>query len=582
MPTLPNPEPSGTPCDATAQPLNCGGPAAAVRRAVRAPLLHTRSLITFVILHSSFCVLPAAPPPELTVLRSQYEKLLAERVTAPFDTARGELDAKFISALDRIADEAKKAGKLNDVLAILDDKKRLGNKFPMPDDDDSTPEALKKLRGIYRGQLQKLEEQRVANHGTILPAYTAKLESLETTLTKADRIDEARQVKDYREGLDAAITPRTAETMPPGEKTTTAASSASSASHRTFPPGDDRKAAQWAFEQAAWRVKVKMGDREMDLKKNEPLPAEPFEVIGIDINQQVPPKKPFKSLDAIAGLQKLRWLTIPNSPVEDADVDVLASFPLLNRIDFTQCRGRFTGMHLDRLAGLTAFESMNLEACPISKAGIKAIASLRMLKELNLDRTDTDDRDLAHLAQMTGLTLLRLAHTKTTSRGIASLKPLANLKELGWTPTPKKAMAELREIAAAFPDLGAFELRAKEKLGEEDVSGLSAFGKLKRLYVQNSTASVASLSAAGRLPALEYIRLYDTGKLSGAAFAPLAASTSLTFVQLELCPEVTDELLDHLAKIPSLRKVTLSRCAKITDAAIDAFKKGRPEVKVDR
>ena len=198
MPTLPNPEPSGTPCDATAQPLNCGGPAAAVRRAVRAPLLHTRSLITFVILHSSFGILPAAPPPELTVLRTQYEKVLAERVTAPFDAAKADLDAKFTGALDRIADEAKKEGKLDAVLAILEDKKRLASKFPLPDDDDATPDSLKKLRGIYREQLTKLEEQRTANHTGILPAYTEKLKSLETTLTKADRIDEAREVMSYR------------------------------------------------------------------------------------------------------------------------------------------------------------------------------------------------------------------------------------------------------------------------------------------------------------------------------------------------------------------------------------------------
>ena len=126
------------------------------------------------------------------MLRTQYEKVLAERVTAPFEAALGALNTKFTAALDRVADEAKTAGKLDAVLAILEDKKRLASKFPLPEDDDATPDSLKKLRAIYREQLQKLEDQRTANHGAILPAYTAKLQALETTLTKADRIDEAK------------------------------------------------------------------------------------------------------------------------------------------------------------------------------------------------------------------------------------------------------------------------------------------------------------------------------------------------------------------------------------------------------
>ena len=237
---------------------------------------------------------------------------------------------------------------------------------------------------------------------------------------------------------------------------------------------------------------------------------------------------------------------------------------------------------LEKLAGLPEFKRINLEACPVSNSGIKALSALKGLKELNLDRTPTDDKDLAHLATMESLTVLRLALTKTTSKGIGSLKSLTNLTELGWTPTPKKAVAELREIAEALPDLTAFELRSNEKLSEEDVSGLAAFQRLKRLYLQNSTSSAAALAAAARFPVIDYIRLYDTGKLTSAAFAPLASNSTLTFLQCELCPELTDDLLDHLAKITSLRKVTLSRCNKITDAAIDAFKKARPDVTVTK
>lgn len=155
-------------------------------------------LLPFVILISSFGPLHAAPPPELTVLRQQFDKVIAEKASAPFDASHSSLNTKFTAALDAAIATAQQAGRLDDILAIQDDKKRLAEKLPIPDDDDKTPDALKKLRIIYREQLKKLEDARTAAIATVLPAYTAKLQELEVTLTKAGRFDEAKEVKEYR------------------------------------------------------------------------------------------------------------------------------------------------------------------------------------------------------------------------------------------------------------------------------------------------------------------------------------------------------------------------------------------------
>ena len=148
-------------------------------------------------------LLLSAPPPELTVLRQQYEKA----VTVPHEAAVSDLNAKFTTALGNAVTAAKQAGKLEEVLAIQEDQKRLADKLPLPDDDEKTPEGLKKLRAIYRDQLSKLEAQRSANHTALLPAYTAKLKDLEASLTKADRIEEAKEVMTYREGLATGVAP---------------------------------------------------------------------------------------------------------------------------------------------------------------------------------------------------------------------------------------------------------------------------------------------------------------------------------------------------------------------------------------
>lgn len=204
-------------------------------------------LLTFVILHSSFDILHAAPPPELTVLRQQYDKVVAERVAAPFDAGLGELNTKYTAGLDRAIADAKAAGKLEDILAIEAEKKRLADKLPIPTTDDTTePEALKKYRAIYRQQHATLNATRDKTHADLLPPYTAKLKDLKAVLVKNDRVEEAKEVLVYRQGLStaAAATVATAPTTP---STTPAAVTTAPAMPADVPKtkGDDRKAAEW-------------------------------------------------------------------------------------------------------------------------------------------------------------------------------------------------------------------------------------------------------------------------------------------------------------------------------------------------
>ncbi len=152
------------------------------------------------------------PPPELVELQQTYTFLVAERVDTPHATGVEALNAKFLTALSTASEEARKAGKLPEVLAIEADKKLLeAGKPPPATDDDKTPESLKKLRGIYRGALEKLDQQRTAYHAALQPAYTAKLQALESTLTKANRLEEAKVVLAYREAVAAGLPPPAAD-----------------------------------------------------------------------------------------------------------------------------------------------------------------------------------------------------------------------------------------------------------------------------------------------------------------------------------------------------------------------------------
>ncbi|MDZ4401138.1 SUMF1/EgtB/PvdO family nonheme iron enzyme [Prosthecobacter sp.] len=149
-----------------------------------------------------------AVSPELAALQQQYAFAVAERVTIPYDVGVEALNAKFLTALSSAGDEAKKAGSLPEVLAIEEDKKRITGKRSLPDkDDETTPASLKKLRSVYRAESAKLAQQHLAAQAALLPSYTAKLKELESTLTKGDRLEEAKEVMQYREGLGTLEAP---------------------------------------------------------------------------------------------------------------------------------------------------------------------------------------------------------------------------------------------------------------------------------------------------------------------------------------------------------------------------------------
>lgn len=525
--------------------------------------------------------LHAAPPKELVSLQQSYAFAVAERVTGPHETALAALNAKFTAALDNAATQAKSAGDLPAVLAIQGDKKLLAEKQPLPADDEKTPESLKKLRAIYRDQLAKLDEQRTANTAALLAPYTAKLQELEATLTKTDRIAEAKEVMDYRESLKADAPPAPAMTAAAAAPATPEPE-VSAKPARPFPPADDRKAAEWALGYA-YRINVKAAGQEKDisLKPGDALPEGSFELVGIDINLQGS-KKPFQNLETIAGLQHLRWLMIYNGPLTDADTDIFASLPKIESLGFQKNGGKLTGARFELLGACPELKHLDLRACPVTLAGLRSISKLQNLQQLTLTGTDIGDKELPVLAGLTSLTSLKLDLTQVTSRGLAGLTSLNQLTGLGWSPSPRKAKAELEPIAAAFPQVTTFQMRSKGDLTAEDAAALAAFPKLEKVYLEYETCSKPVLAGLSQIPSLKFIRCYYAESARDDALEALAQNTTIETMEFDNMPLLTGTTLTHLAKMKALKKVVLSRCDKIDRAAIDAFKAARPEVNINK
>lgn len=539
-------------------------------------------LLTFVLLHSSFILSPAAPPPELTVLRQQYDKVIAERVTAPFDASLGELNTKFATALANAITGAKQAGKLDDVLAIQDDQKRLTDKLPLPDDTDTTPEALKTLRNIYRGQLKKLEDTRAANHAAILPAYTAKLTDLEATLVKNDRIDEAKELRMYREGLVADVVRATAAATP------TASPEVSTPKAKrelpVVPPEKERDVVLAILDlgQAEIRIKTEDGSQ-VTITSPETLPAgivqmTELKIIGLKGGKS----RPGKMLAPLAGLPLLWKLTLQHFPLHDDDMDALGALPSLREIyvEFCAEESTFTGKTLNLLAAPENLQKAAFSTCPLKRPAFEALARCSNLTSLMLDRTPVTDDDLKHLAGLTALKSLDLRWTDTTIAGLRHLKQLTVLESLGWGPDPGAEAGGFHEMYALFPGIVGLKFSRREGAKPEHYAGISALLKLNRVSIIGDDKPGIMLAAIAKTPQIEMLHGYLWDGVQDADLAPLQTAQGITTVFIDLANSITAKGLMHFSKMPKLKKLTLQRFKKISDADIDAFKKVRPDVEV--
>ncbi len=133
---------------------------------------------------------------------SEYEQGV-ERV---FKANERELDLKYYQALDRILDQAVKTAKLDEAIAIREEKKRIDEATGVPTTDGPTdPAPLKQVRATYRIERQKLEAARELATGPVLANHDSRLEGYQTLLTTEGKLDDALKVKQARANAAAVL-----------------------------------------------------------------------------------------------------------------------------------------------------------------------------------------------------------------------------------------------------------------------------------------------------------------------------------------------------------------------------------------
>ncbi len=157
-----------------------------------------------VIVFANHSYSQTAAIPEVAELQAKYDEKVRLDVLRPHELVVADLNAKFATALERVQENAQKAGNLDDAISIKTEKEAvLSGKYMPPQDDAKTPASLKTMRSTYRAALARLELDRDKKLRPLKDAYAKSLEALMLTMTKGGRLEEAMALKKMREDLMA-------------------------------------------------------------------------------------------------------------------------------------------------------------------------------------------------------------------------------------------------------------------------------------------------------------------------------------------------------------------------------------------
>jgi hypothetical protein len=162
-------------------------------------LLFALALLTFVGSAQEQTV----PIPELNALNQEYDARLTV-ADGPYLVAVAELNKKYLARLDLEKKTAQQGGKLDEAIAIDNEKNVIKSSDVVPvQNDEKSPALLKKMHAVYRTELAKVTLARDQKSKPLRDDYAKKLEELVTSLTKAGKLQEAMTVRKFRESLSS-------------------------------------------------------------------------------------------------------------------------------------------------------------------------------------------------------------------------------------------------------------------------------------------------------------------------------------------------------------------------------------------
>ena len=150
---------------------------------------------------------PAADPQPLTEagrqiedLQQKFQQAYLDQVSKPHEESLHQLNAFYLNHLEERQASAAAASQLEEALAWRGEAERVRAGEPLPAmDDPALPAALIELRHTYRQKAAQYDATRKATEAGLLTKYADALQAMQDRFTQEQKLDEALEVKAFRE-----------------------------------------------------------------------------------------------------------------------------------------------------------------------------------------------------------------------------------------------------------------------------------------------------------------------------------------------------------------------------------------------
>lgn len=162
---------------------------------------------------------PVTPAPanepiiqRLSQLESQFQTAFERDVNTAYTEQLNTLGTGYVTALDRATQDATKTGRLDEALALREEKQRFTTHKFMPSiDPSSLHKSVVNLRNAYRNAEKKYAQQKDASSLPLYDRYIDVLAALEKEVQAQGRIAEAAAVRTKRDDVIARRKQRAAK-----------------------------------------------------------------------------------------------------------------------------------------------------------------------------------------------------------------------------------------------------------------------------------------------------------------------------------------------------------------------------------
>jgi internalin A len=262
------------------------------------------------------------------------------------------------------------------------------------------------------------------------------------------------------------------------------------------------------------------------------------------------------------GVEALTRLDISRTPIGDDGLAFLSGLTCLEELNARETQ--VTGSGCAKLSGLASLHTLRLTDSPITDDGAKGIGDLKQIRTLHLDgplvlpkdktvRIQISDAGLAEVARCQSLRRLSLARTTTIrGEGLRELAKLPNLIELNLdgSAIQPRALPEVSETKS-LRVLGL----ARTQLTGDGLKTLTTLKDLRSLDLEGSKLNDAGMSDIAFLRTVSDLNLRDT-IVSSAGVAHLSG---LSLVRIDLSKTRIDAgIVKHLNGMKSLKTVVLT------------------------